>query len=245
MERQEYEQMIKEMQEKCVPAYSYMKSICELMPPSMQCHLKAYADTMSYEYKLRNAKSAKPYLTWSLGPDRLSRWVPDNVSYLATICYWRGEFAFYPYQERSIRILRRTPEGWGMQEETLIDELISLAKYASECNIYSLLGHITDTFLKIPYGLKKLIQENVYSSLNKDVQFLFMKSLIWLNIARAKEHIEKDYVKHLIGLRDEMREIETDLESTKSIAKSKVLRAIRERCKRLELRMENISPKGW
>ena len=247
MERHEYEQMVEEMRVKWIPASMYVRDLCELMPDSVKRHLEGFADTMSWEFKLPDNEKERPYLTWSLGQDRSRPLVQGQLDYLVTVCYGRGEFGFYPCQAYSpIRIFRRTPRGWSMQEEMLVDELISIAKYTPECDIRLLLWHITDTFLlKVPHGLLMLTREKVNSSLGEEAWFLFLKALNWRHIARACEREKKTSEEGIRIALDQLRAIERDLKATKSFTKSKILRAIRERCRQVQIILGHALPLEW
>lgn len=241
MERQEYEQMVNEMREKCIVAYTHVKDLYDITPSSIVPHLWGYVDTLKWEFKVSDDEKSRPYLAWSLGPD-LSQKSSNWFDYLVTACYERGEFSFYPYHLNPMRIYRRTPMGWRMQEESLVDEVLSIAKYAPRCDISALLRHITDTFLKVPNGLRTLIREKVDSSLEKDARMLFSKALHSRDRARAGDRDKKVREELMRMFLAEVRGIERDLEATKSFAKSKVLRAIRERCKRLGHNVEGMLP---
>lgn len=244
MERQEYEKMVNEMREKCATAYTHVKDLYDITPPSITSHLREYVDTWKWEFKLSDDEKSRPYLTWFLGPD-LDQKASNRFKYLVTVCYERGQFSFYPYHLNPIRIYRRTPMGWGMQQETLVDELCSIAKYAPRCDISVLLRNIADTFLKVPTELRTLIQKKVNSSLEKDAQMLFLEVLRWRDTARLAD-LEKKTREAVLGIAlGQLHGIERDLEGTKSFIKSKVLRAIRERCRRLGLILEAMFPQEW
>ena len=225
----DYEKLVDDLRAACYKVQAEVNEIWQLVPHSLAGDVREFYESLTWgDFSLpASPKEKAPYLVWSL------QTIMPNMQFFVRLCDHGGEFGFFPLNPSPI--YRRTPAGWGAQGEMLVDMLAYMEKrMESPDDIPNIFQRIPRLCAEVPARLQAFI----FDKIGDEAKFFFQCALnLTAAFRREREHMIAEENLSSSAER-EMWEIVNGLRGTKSFAKSKVLRALRERCEKLAARLD-------
>ena len=233
----DYAKPVNDLRVACGKVQDEVSELYGFLPASLTADMRKFHESLAWgDFSLpATPKEKMPYLVWSLQAKRGSN------GFFVSLCDNGGEFGFFPTQPSFI--YRRTPSGWGVQHEKLVDMLACLDKRMENASDLSgVFLHISRLCACVPGQLQSFILGKIEGLGNEK---FFLQRVLDLRVLLHRERVNAVAEKELrCSAHREIWEIIKGLRETKSFTKSKALRALRERCERLAARI-NPTPYEW
>ena len=223
----DYEKLVGDLHVACNRVQVEVNELWQLIPRSLVGDVRGFHESLMWgDFSLpASPKEKTPYLVWSLQVKSSSE------GFFIRLCDNGGEFGFFPHQ--MAMIYRRTPVGWGVQQEKLVDMLACMGpRMESPDDIANVFGRIPRLCAEVPGRLQAFIFDKI-ERFGDETRFFFQSTLnLMASLRRERERAIAEKELRRFAKR-EMWQIINGLRETKSFTKSKALRALRERCERL------------
>ena len=234
----DYEKLVSDLRVACSKVQNEVSALYGLLPDSLRADMRKFHESLAWgDFSLPvTSKEKTPYLVWSLQAKRGS----DN--FFACLCDNGGEFGFFP--TGPLLIYRRTPSGWGVQHEKLVDMLACMDKrMESADDIRNVFQQIARLCVDVPGRLQSFILGKIEGLGNEK---FFLQRALDLHVSLRRERVNAVAEKELRrSVHREIWEIIKGLRETKSFTKSKALAALRQRCERLAARTDPNPFEWW
>ena len=235
----DYEKLVSDLHAACGKVQDEVNELYRILPDSLRADMKKFHELLAWGdfFLPATLKGRTPYLVWSLQAKRGS----DN--FFACLCDNGGEFGFFP--AHPLPIYRRTPAGWGVQQENLLNMLARVDKrMESPDDIRNVFQQIARLCAEVPERLKSFIFGKLEGSGN-EAKCFFQCALNLRATLRREQELAVAEKELRRSAHREIREIAKGLRETKSFTKSKALWALRERCDRLAARLDPMPIEWW
>ena len=234
----DYAKPVNDLRVACGKVQDEVSELYGLLPDSLRADTKKFHESLAWgDFSLpATPKEKTPYLVWSLQAKRGSN------GFFVCLCDNGGEFGFFPTHPAFI--YRRTPSGWGVQHEKLVDMLACVEKrMASADDIRNVFQQIARLCVDVPGRLQSFILGKIEGLGNEK---FFLQRALDLCVSLHRERISVIAEKELRrSAHHEIREIIKGLRETESFSKSEALRALSERCERLTARIDPNPYEWW
>ena len=241
----DYQNLVSELHAACMKVEIEVNQFYNLVPPSLVSDVRAFHESLEWgDFSLPATPSNKetPYVIWSLKAALKAAYLSDVC--FVHICDHGGEFGFFASQPN---IYRRTPCGWGAQNDMLVDMLSCMEKrMRSADDIRLIFEQIPRIYSQVPGRLQSFLFSKI-EGLSAETKFFFeFTTNLTKHLRRAQEDIVELQAQHHVArqlcesVHGEIKKIAEDLKATKSFAKSKVLRGLREQCEGVAKRLDSF-----
>jgi len=250
------------IREKAYRNESNIRDLLMLVPESLRRGVYELSTSAKLRYsgtvlsKTQLKEGGHPYFEWQASLDlRPDYWnfcnFDDTAQILFSISYFGGGIRYRPAQGSASYMNISRPCGWSIASQTFVvnkqDDLLKElpAAYLPEDAVPALLQAISDTIPIFAIVIRDFIFRQV-ALLGNDAWFLLRRAHDFQQNQKEFLKTEKVYQDFIQEARKELPEIIEGLRSSKSFAKSLILKGLRERMEKILERLSLITtPEFW